>query len=57
MSERQQEWLILHIAPAKTVLEEITGKLRRTVYDRIRFDFNTMKKDRCERQQCVCVCV
>lgn len=45
MTEKQQEWLIVYVSlgPKRS---EIASKLTRTVYDRIKNDFN-VKRDRC----------
>lgn len=46
MGERGQEWLIVYFSRERRGLSEISSKLHRTVYDKIRADFNN-KKDRC----------
>eukprot|EP01112_Ceratiomyxa_fruticulosa_P000641 TRINITY_DN1057_c0_g4_i1.p1 TRINITY_DN1057_c0_g4~~TRINITY_DN1057_c0_g4_i1.p1 ORF type:complete len:1237 (+),score=216.75 TRINITY_DN1057_c0_g4_i1:464-4174(+) len=57
MTEKQQEWLIVYVSLGhRRTLTDITTKLQRTVYDKIRADFNptgpsvpgvTSKRDRC----------
>lgn len=47
MQEKQQEWMIVHVTLGqKTVRGELASKLQRTVFDKIRSDFNT-KQNRC----------
>ena len=45
MQERQQEWLIVYVSLGHRRFSELTSKLHRTVYDKIRADFN-VKRDR-----------
>jgi trafficking protein particle complex subunit 10 len=44
-TEKQQEWLIIYVSLGHRRFSELTTKLHRTVYDKIRADFN-IKKDR-----------
>lgn len=46
MTERQQEWLIVYVSLGPKRFSELTSKLTRTVFDRIKNDFN-VKRDRC----------
>ncbi|EGC37898.1 hypothetical protein DICPUDRAFT_86772 [Dictyostelium purpureum] len=46
MTEKGQEWLIVYVSLGPKRFGEITSKLSRTVYDRIKSDFN-VKRDRC----------
>ncbi|KYR02113.1 trappc10-1 [Tieghemostelium lacteum] len=51
MTDRQQEWLIVYVSLGQKRLSELTSKLTRTVYDRIKNDFN-VKRDRCCQLRC-----